>query len=362
MGSFNLRVKVTFITPSLSGGAEKNIVNIINLLDRSKFDITLIVCGRDLSYLSLLPQNIKFFFLKRENVRSSLPRVFKILYSSQPDIVYTTANQLSIPVRFFKMFTFSKFIDIARIPSLPSNNLGQTIKDKILKKFEGFVYRRVDCVVAQSIQMADEIRIFHKVNEKRIRVIQNPVDKELVLQLANRQVIEFCRDDFNIVAVGTLYSIKGFDLLIQSINILKQSIPNIKLHILGKEGIELEYGNFLKSLVSNLNLGSYIVFHGYQINPFSYIKDADLFVLSSRKEGFPNVVLEALTIGTPVVVTNCVDFTGIIEEGVNGVIVEKESVEALAEGVLMARGLEKKKFIYKNFDFNNWFNEFIINI
>lgn len=351
----NDKIKVVFVTPSLSGGAEKNIVNIINLLDLCIYDVTLIVCGKDLSYLSLLPVEIKTFFLKKENVRTSWFKVFKIIQNFKPDIVYTTANQLSIPVQFFKIFTFGKYIDVARLPSLPSNGLGVTLKDKMLKMFEGYVYRRVSKVVAQSAQMATEISRFYKVREKKIIVIPNPVNKKQVLALANAGDVEFDKRDFNVVAVGTLYSVKGLDLLIEAINILKQTIADIKLHIVGKEGIEVGYRQFLESRVTDLGLKSHVVFHGYETNPYRFIKNANLFVLSSRKEGFPNVVLEALTIGTPVVVTNCVDFGGIIEEGCNGIIVDKDSVQAIVDGVYKARNLKPASFVYDNFDFNKWF-------
>ena len=65
------------------------------------------------------------------------------------------------------------------------------------------------------------------------------------------------------------------------------------------------------------------------VNPYPYFKKANLFVMSSRKEGYPNVVLEALTLGVPVVATDVVDWTGVIKDGKNGYIAKKNNVDMM---------------------------------
>lgn len=96
---------------------------------------------------------------------------------------------------------------------------------------------------------------------------------------------------------------------------------------------------------------------GYKSNPYPYLKNADLFVMSSRKEGFPNVVLEALYLKTPVVASNCVDFSRVIESGVNGYIVEKGNVLSLREGInrALSTTFDLDRLPIRNFDYNTLF-------
>ena len=118
------------------------------------------------------------------------------------------------------------------------------------------------------------------------------------------------------------------------------------------------YSESLKDLILRYGLESQVVLMGLKVNPFPYIKQADAFVLSSRKEGFPNVVLEALALSKLCVVTNCIDFTGIIIEGENGSIVEKGAASYLATGIKTIMDLDNsnvKPLQLNQFDYNKWF-------
>lgn len=96
---------------------------------------------------------------------------------------------------------------------------------------------------------------------------------------------------------------------------------------------------------------------GHKPNPYPYIKASDLFIMSSRTEGFPNVVLEALTLGIPVVASNCVDFKGIIYEGINGYVVEKNNIESLRIGLKKAltTSFDMSAICINNFNYNTLF-------
>ena len=88
-------------------------------------------------------------------------------------------------------------------------------------------------------------------------------------------------------------------------------------------------------LTKELKVSNKVHFHGYIKNPYPYYKFADLFVLSSKWEGLPNVVLESLFLKTPVVVTNCIPYLGkIIKSGKNGYIVEYGDYQSMANAIL----------------------------
>jgi len=354
--------KIIFIVPTLEGGgAEKNTINIINTLDTTLFEIILIICGGKDNYSQLLEVNTKIIKLNKHSVKFAVKDISKIIKTEKPSIVFTSAGHLTIAVILLKICRIipNNFIKITRIPSLPSNGLAKSLKSKFVTFFISHMVHKSDWIIAQTDEMRNEIIEMYNTSSKKVKTIFNVVNHKQLLEMSKLEYSEYSNLDYNIIAVGTLYSVKGFDILINAISLLKERIPNIKLHILGREGIELDYKSELVLLTSKLNLTETVIFHDFTPNPYPYLKNADLFVLSSRKEGFPNVVLEALTLGTPVVATDCVNFGGIIFDGVNGIVVRKNNASDLAKGILECKDITLQETKFENFDYNGWFLELI---
>jgi glycosyltransferase involved in cell wall biosynthesis len=304
----------------------------------------------------LLSDNIIIHYLNKKNIKRSLLAILNVINKEKPDIVFTSAEYVNLALILLKPFAVKKFIHVARQQTLPSNKISKDIKSQVIFFLCKLLYRTADKVIAQTDEMRNEIVDIYSVHPNKVVTIFNLVNKEQIEELAQEDTAGYSPDNFNLVAVGSLYPPKGYDLLIEALSHLKEKIPNIKLHIFGKEVVEVGYKKRLESLSIEFGVQDYVIFHGFKKNPYPYIKEADLFVLSSRKEGFPNVVLEALVLGTPVVVTNCVNFEGIVDS-TNGCIVEKNSVSALEEGILQCVNLSAKKMSVNNFDFNKWFSE-----
>jgi N-acetylgalactosamine-N,N'-diacetylbacillosaminyl-diphospho-undecaprenol 4-alpha-N-acetylgalactosaminyltransferase len=149
-------------------------------------------------------------------------------------------------------------------------------------------------------------------------------------KLINQELLALKPLEFDyILAVGRLNRQKGFDILIKSF--AKSSLKNkVKLVILG-EGKERKN---LEKLIVELNLKKQVLLYGKVDNPFIYMKYAKFFILSSRYEGFGNVLLEALACGTPVVATDCeTGTTEIVENEVNSLLVPSEDVELLKDAI-----------------------------
>jgi glycosyltransferase involved in cell wall biosynthesis len=142
---------------------------------------------------------------------------------------------------------------------------------------------------------------------------------------------------------GRISEEKGQDVLVRAFKNVIEKNNLFRLNILGAIG-NLKYYDKLKEIIHDLNLSEYIKFLGFKTNPYPYYKYADLLVLPSRWEGLPNVVLEALYLQTPVIVTNCIPyFQKLLKKDSNGYIVDVDDSDGMAEAIINYRNLKVDK-------------------
>ena len=293
--------KVLFLIPTLcGGGAERVIVTLLKHLDRAKFKLTLaVVDTRNAVFLEHLPKDVELIDLDYRMVRYALPKIIWLIWCRRPDVVFSTLGHLNLALAMVRIFLPDKIRYIARETTVVSYGLHAHRFPRLWRKLIRRYYGRVDLLVCQSRFMQRDLVENFSFPEDRTVVINNPVDMDLIYAKSN-QSHELGNKDLGLiyfVAAGRLSSVKGFDLLIEAVAILKDR--RIRLDILG-EGLLLDD---LKQLVRSSELEDQVKFAGFQPNPYAWFSRADGFVLSSRYEGFPNVVLEALACGTPVIAT-----------------------------------------------------------
>jgi GalNAc-alpha-(1->4)-GalNAc-alpha-(1->3)-diNAcBac-PP-undecaprenol alpha-1,4-N-acetyl-D-galactosaminyltransferase len=185
-------------------------------------------------------------------------------------------------------------------------------------------YQRADAVVVQTERIAQwfRARLRHR---ERVIVIPNPASNIAGTVSADPRVAP----PF-ILGAGRLVPQKGFDLLIRAFGLIADRIPSLHLAIAG-EGPD---GQQLQQLASSLGLGSRVLFLGNVRNLSDLMRSAEAFVLSSRYEGFPNVLLEALACGVPSIAADCPEGPReILADGKYGILVPREDVVALAGAI-----------------------------
>jgi glycosyltransferase involved in cell wall biosynthesis len=166
-------------------------------------------------------------------------------------------------------------------------------------------YIRSDYVITVSQESASQIeKMIHQKYKKKIITIYNPIINQKIFEMAsqpvNHPLFKNKRDYKIILGAGRLTSQKDFTTLIKAFYHVKKQI-NSKLVILG----EGEEKFALENLIREMNLQNDVILFGFVENPYPYYKNADVFVLSSRFEGLPTVLIEAMALSVPVVSTDC---------------------------------------------------------
>ena len=333
-------MRITLVIPTFSsGGAERAMAAMANYWAGNDHEVSLI---------TIAPVGDDFYPL--------LPRVRRIglgMLGNSRTIVDAGRNNfhrvklLRQELRASRPDTVISFLDTANVLTLlASAGLGLPVIvceqidprqhriGRVWEMLRRILYPRADAVVVVSAAMLNWA--YGLVRQEAAKFIPNPM--ALSLQQSNRCSIP--RPGGTIAAMGRLTRQKGFDLLLEAFARCADRHPDWSLVILG-EGDER---NRLEALRAKLGVDGRIRFLGCVSDPEKTLQQADLFVMSSRFEGFPLALLEAMACGLAVISTDCP--TGpaeIIQDGVNGVLVPPNDVEALAAAMdrLMASHSER---------------------
>lgn len=176
---------------------------------------------------------------------------------------------------------------------------GLTLSRKLQEIYTG---RKADKIVAISEMVRQDLIKNFGLPSDKIETIYNPCDMERIQKYSEESIsYKFEKECFFFVTAGRLVRQKGQWDLIKSFSLVSAKHPEARLLILGAGPLE---GN-LKELAASMNVIEKIVFLGFQSNPYAYMKQANVFVLTSLHEGLGNVVLEAMACGLPVISTDC---------------------------------------------------------
>ncbi|WP_404330365.1 glycosyltransferase [Mesobacillus maritimus] len=322
------------------GGAERTIVNIINNINKSEFEVVLVIGSNNKNdYLYLVNNDIKLIFLHSEKRRQIIFKLNKIIKKEKPDLLFSTLNTNNIVLLLAKLFSFKKIPTIVREANNRTQSGSVTIKNKIITSLLYNLCSHIIISLSKGVQ--DDLIKNFKIKENRIEVIYNPVDITNINLLKDEVVsdLDFIKDEKLIVAVGKLGEQKDYPTLLKAFEIVQREY-HTNLLIIGKGADEYK----LKGLCKELRIEKKVHFMGFKDNPYKYMKKADVFVLTSKWEGFGHVIVEAMTVGTPVVATNCNSGPGeIIDKNKYGVLVPVEDHKTIAEKIIELLNDEKRR-------------------
>ncbi len=324
--------RVLFILPSMfGGGAERVVLTLLSSLDRSRYELILALVKKEGDYLELIPDGVEVIYLGVSKARYSLFKIAKLVKKREPDVVFTSLAHLNLLIAFIRPLFSKKIKFIAR----ESNTVSQNNKRDKYPKVNDFLYKHFyknfDLIITQAKAMREDLRDNFGIDDSKMVTIYNPVDVDGVQKRADEFNVDLPTGKYNLVAVGRLSEQKGFDMLLEIVSRLDDSYY---LTILG----EGEERSKLEKQIEKLGIKDRVNLAGFNTFAYSYMQKSDLFVLSSRYEGLPNVVLEANSLGKGVVAFDSDGGTGeIIEDGVNGYLVEPFNLEEFVSKIELAR-------------------------
>lgn len=322
-----MKKSIIFILPDLeTGGAERIVTTIANHLPRDRFLPSILLLRKEGAYLDFLNADIEIIDIKTPRIRHSLKPILIEIKKRKPDIVFSGFGEVNAYLSMFtKLFPKTKFI------ARETNVVSQHVTRKEIRFFYNF-YNAYDRIIAQSNDMQNDLISNFSIKKNKLVKINNPVDLDFIEEKMSEseRPAKFSLQYKNVVAIGNLSARKGFDNLLKVFARLKNQ--NIMLHILG-DGKDRDV---LVEMKEMLGL-EHVIFHGKQGNPYQYLKFADLFVLSSRYEGFPNVLLEAGACGVYALANSCPGgIDEIIIDGINGEMAAIEDYDNFAKRIKQA--------------------------
>lgn len=342
----NNKKQILLIIPSLDRGGTENVcINLFKeLINKSKYDVNLLVLNKKRNNYFYEEINKKYrekiTFVKKYNWLTIFKELIKLTSYRKLNTIILFNNETAFLIIFIKFFFKRSFKIILRV----NNSLKNKIKysSNFLKAYKKKIYYYFslvfsDLIIAQSNEMANEIEDFC-INKRKIKVIYNPISNNF------KKIATHKKKDNYFLFVGSLTFKKNPIMLLKAYKLLKiNTTNNFKLKIIGKGDKYQEIKNFI--CVNNLSKEIEIINEISQKNLQDIYLNAYCLIICSRYEGFPNVAIESLYCGTPIMAYK--DIGGInelINPSVNGLMIEKYTIESYFEGL--------KKIIKIKFDRN----------
>lgn len=320
-----------FINSLRGGGAERVCVSLANELRSLEWDVQIVVLNlRDAVVRAAVRADVPVVDLQVEHVRQSAVAVARYIRANRPRLFLVFNHQLAVLLVWLRWLNIGRYAIVARnisTLSLKAVHEPSLWHSHVVNGFTYLFYRGVDRVVAQSHGMKRDLIANYRIREQSIRVIDNPLAPAYQ---GGDPLIPWGQRRHEVLYVGRLTAIKGLDLLIAACAACMREDPQLRLRLLGRGEDQLA----LQRQAEQAGIADRVVFEGYVADPGPFYAHAKVLAMTSHYEGFPNVLLEANSQGTPVVSVDCASGPAeIVEQGVNGVLVRSREVREFAQAL-----------------------------
>tara|TARA_Y100000590_G_scaffold465489_1_gene637936 strand:+ start:2186 stop:3319 length:1134 start_codon:yes stop_codon:yes gene_type:complete len=346
---------IGIIIPDLRvGGAERVYLNLAISWKKKGYEVIFILMNLNGEFIDLIPKDIKIHSLNVKKIRNIIFPLFKLLKNNKIDVIIAAMWPLTSAVVVSWLLSGRKnTLYLAEHVHLSSSCKYEIHFPLFLLKYIlKLTYPLAQGIICVSNGVKQDLCSFVKINDK-IKVIYNPISKKynnIKPSLSFKNNLWGKKVKFRILSVGSLKEQKDHKTLIQAFSLLVKEF-NCKLVIVGDGHLK----NELNSQIDELGLQDRVNLVGYYKDPSMWYKTADLFILSSRWEGFANVIVESLQFGLQVVSTDCLSGPSeILAKGEYGTLVPISNPIKLYQSMKKVLEIKynKKKLIKRSLDFN----------
>jgi len=316
--------KIFFLVSSLrAGGSERVYWLLSQYLDKSKYQVTLIVLDSRSPFFSPVLEGVGVIKLNSIRVSLSFYKILNLLRSEKPHAVFTTGNHITALLSLVSLFCKIPIL-VAREASVLEIILPYSgFKGRIIDFFVPSIYKRIKFGICQSEEVKRSlIRNYHIPDDKLV-VIPNPVLSTPIIRSRHY------RAGKRLIVVARLAKEKG---LFRLLEIFSNLPSEYTLTIAGEGPVKLE----LQEKLVSLGLENRVKLAGVVQDVTKVISEYDLMLLTSFAEGFPNVVIESLSVGVPVVSFHVSGVPSIIKPGFNGYIIDQDDLQSFREHTVKA--------------------------
>ena len=305
-----MKKKVGLLISSLNGGGAERVVSRLSMILYSEYDIYILLFDA---------KNIKYDYKGRvidiktpANSKGLLSKIKLLMQRTHRTRAIKKTENLDIVI---------SFLDSPNIVNILSKNKGCKVAISIRNytdfekrssrtlKLANFLmkrlYRKADVVIPVSIEISKMLFEKYSISKSKLKVIYNPYDIMDIGRLANENIEDkyenFMHSEKTFISVGRQVYQKGFWHLAKAFKLVLENEPDARLIIIGSGKNDVK----LLKLINDLGIENSVLLTGFQKNPFKFIKKSQVYVMTSLFEGFPNILVEAMACGCPVISTDC---------------------------------------------------------
>jgi glycosyltransferase involved in cell wall biosynthesis len=329
----NRRIAVFFTSLDV-GGTPRAMLRLMEGFVKAGFTVDAVVVRAFGSFLDKIPEGVNLVDLGAGRTLTSIPSFIQYLRKNKPDVVLSALMHVNLAAIIARMLSgTSPRLVISERSNLTEKKIHAIhIWDKISIPLINIFYPLADAIITVSLDASKDLIESTKLDPEKVITIYNPIPVDEI-QRASTEKNEhpwFSNHEIPVIlAVGRLSPPKDYPTLINTFNILHER-KRVRLIIVG-EGEERQR---IERVVKSSPFSEDILLFGRSENPFPYMAKANVFVLSSAWEGFPNVLVEALACGATVVSTNCHSGPSeILQDGKYGRMVPVGDAQALAKAI-----------------------------